>query len=81
MAAAGAAVRTRPTVGSAAANAVAVAAADVATEAAGPTEVVVGVVASNVSRHRTEEQEEGETTHVVRLEGHKLRMVRYRGPE
>src|SRR5438132_7136405 len=52
MAAAGVAVRTRPMVGSVAANAVATAAADVATAVAGPTGVAVGVVASNVSRHR-----------------------------
>ena len=74
MAAAGAAVQTGPMVGSVAANAVTTGVADVAA-AAGPMAVAVGVVASNVARHRTEEQAEGETTHVVRLEGYKLRMV------
>ncbi len=67
--------------GSAAADAVAGEVVDVATAAARPKAVAVGVVASNVSRHRIEERAEGETTHVVRLEGHKRRMAGYQGPE
>ncbi len=81
MAAAGVAKRTGPTVGSAAADAVAAGVVDVAAAAARPRVVAVGVVASNVLRHRIEERAEGETTHVVRLEGHKRRMVGYQGPE
>ena len=76
MAAVGVAVRIVLMVGSAAANAVAQGAADVATAAARPMAVAVGIVASNAACHRTDEQAEGETTHVVRVEGYKLRMVR-----
>ncbi len=81
MAAAGVAKQARLTVGSAAADAVAAGVVDVATAAARPRVVAVGVVASNVLRHRIEERAEGETTHVVRLEGHKRRMAGYQGPE
>ncbi len=71
-----AAVLIRPTVVNAAAHAVAAGMADAVVARVELKEVAAGVVASNVLLHRSEEQAEGESTYVVRLDGHKPRLPR-----